>query len=449
MTALDYEHKSIPRMVATLSVPTVLSLLVTILYNLADTYFVGLLNDPVQNAAVTLCAPLLLAFNSVANLFGVGASSMISRALGQEDYDTARKSAAFGFYGALAFSALYALACHGFETPLLKLLGADTITAEQTSLYMWWTVVLGAVPTIMGMVLSYLVRSEGDSFRASLGVGSGCVLNIFLDPVFVLPWGLNMGAEGAALATFLSNCVVCLYFAVILWRKRGSTCLTLHPKNLNVTRTIVVGIFTVGVSAAIQNLLNVTSIMILNNFAASYGTNAVAAVGIVQKVNNIPCYIMLGISQGISPLVGYTYARKDYPYMWNVIRFSMKLVLALSLVCSAVFLAMGRPVTGLFMANEEIITHGNALLRGCALGAPFLCIDFLSIGIFQAVGMGQTALAFAILRKVILEIPATILLNRAVGLYGLTFASAFSEIVLCITAIVILSRMKRRMMQTP
>ena len=200
-----FEQTPIPKAVVKLAVPTILSSLVMVLYNLADTYFVGMCNDPIQNAAVTLAAPVLLAFNAVTNLFGIGSSSMMSRALGRKDYDTVYKSSALGFYCAAVSGVLFALACLVFNIPLLRMLGANADTMAATGEYLKWTAIYGAVPAILNVVMAYMVRAEGAALHASMGTMSGCFLNIILDPIFILPWGLDMGAEGAGLATFLSN----------------------------------------------------------------------------------------------------------------------------------------------------------------------------------------------------------------------------------------------------
>ena len=196
-----FEKTPIPKAVMTLAIPTILSSLVMVIYNLADTYFVGMLNDPVQNAAVTLAAPVLLAFNAVNNLFGVGSSSMMSRGLGAKDYDTVYRSSALGFYCALISGILFSTLYTVFQNPLLIMLGADSNTTAATGDYLLWTVSCGAAPAILNVVMAYLVRAEGSSLHASLGTMSGCLLNIILDPIFILPWGLNMGAAGAGLAT--------------------------------------------------------------------------------------------------------------------------------------------------------------------------------------------------------------------------------------------------------
>ena len=299
-----FEQSPIPKAVATLAVPTVLSQLVMVLYNLADTFWVGMLNNAVQNAAVTLAAPVLLAFNAINNLFGVGSSSMMSRALGRKDYETVSRSSAFGFYCSIICGIIFSLLCTVFQNPLLVLLGADETTMQATREYMFWTVNCGAVPAILNVVMAYLVRSEGSAMHASIGTMSGCLLNIVLDPVFILPWGFDMGAGGAGLATFLSNCVACLYFFVLLFIKRGNTFVCIDPKKLSFQKDIVSGVCAVGIPASIQNLLNVTGMTILNNFSSSYGASAVAAIGICQKIYMVPMYISQGISQGVMPLIG-------------------------------------------------------------------------------------------------------------------------------------------------
>ena len=438
---LLFEETPIPKAVATLAVPTILSSLVMVLYNLADTYFVGMLNDPVQNAAVTLAAPVMLAFNAVNNLFGVGSSSMMSRALGRRDYDTVAKSSTFGFWCAILSGLAFSLLCTLFKGPLLGLLGADATTRTATEAYMFWTVICGAAPAILNVVMAYMVRSEGSAMHASIGTMSGCFLNIILDPIFIMPWGLNMGAAGAGLATFLSNCFACLYFMVLLFIKRGRTYVCIDPRKLSFESSIVGGVCMVGIPAAIQNLLNVTGMTILNNFTSSYGANAVAAMGIAQKINQVPFYIANGLSQGIMPLISYNYASDNIKRMKHTLTFAAKIsVTGLVLVSIAYSFFAGDLIT-MFMDNPEIVEMGSRFLRGFCLALPFLCVDFLAVGVFQASGLGRNALVFAILRKIILEIPALFILNHFFPLYGLAYAQFTAELVLSIAAVIILVKL--------
>ena len=440
-----FESMPIPRAVMKLAIPTVLSSLVMVLYNLADTYFVGMLNNAVENAAVTLAAPLLLAFNAVNNLFGVGSSSMMSRSLGKKDYETVYRSAAFGFYCSIFAGLLFSIAYTVFQVPLLNLLGATEETLGATIGYARWTVTFGAVPAILNVVLAYLVRAEGAAMHASIGTMSGCFLNILLDPICILPWGLNMGAEGAGLATFLSNCVACLYFFVLLYVKRGRTYVCVNPKMFSFKRHIVVGVCAVGIPASIQNLLNVTGMSVLNNFTSAFGSNAVAAMGIAQKINSVTVQIALGLSQGIMPLISYNYASGNIKRMKKTFFFTARIALVFLVLMEIAYYAGARTWVGLFMQDQQIVDYGARFLQGFCLGMPFLAIDFLAVGVFQACGLGKNAFLFAILRKVVLEIPALVLLNALFPLYGLAYAQFAAELVLAIAAVIVLARLFRRL----
>lgn len=441
-TAL-FETMPIPKAVMQMSVPTVISSLVMVIYNLADTFFVGFLNDPVQNAAVTLAAPALLLFNAVTNLFGVGSSSMMSRALGEKDYETAKKSSATGFYCALVCALVYSLLFTVFKNPLLTVLGADETTRKATSDYLLWTVSCGAMPSILNIVMAYMVRSEGASLHASIGTMSGCILNIILDPIFIMPWGLGMGAAGAGLATFISNSVAFAYFISLTIIKRKTTYVCIKPNMVSKRKKVIFGIAAVGIPSAIQNLLNVTGMTLLNNFTAGYGPDAVAAMGIAQKINMIPLQIALGISQGIMPLIGYNYTAKNYARMKGFLIFTTKIVLSLMSIVLVIYFVFSKQVTGFFIDTQAVVDYSSKFLQGMCICLPFICMDFMAVGVFQSCGMGKKALVFAILRKIIFEIPLLYLLGHIFPLYGLAWAQTITEIILAAIAIVVLVRMFR------
>lgn len=440
-----FEKTPIPKAIAKLAMPTILSSLVMVFYNLADTFFVGMLNDSVQNAGVTLAAPVLLAFNAINNLFGVGGSSMMSRALGRKDYETVKRSSAFSFYCSVFCGVMFSVVCFILLEPLLILLGASETTMAATSGYMKWTVLCGATPAILNVVMAYLVRSEGASLHASIGTMSGCILNMILDPIFILPWGFNMGAQGAGLATFISNMVACMYFFVLLYVRRKTTYVCVNPKYFAIRRSIAFGVFGVGIPASIQNLLNVTGMTILNNFTASFGADPVAAMGITQKIYMVPMNISMGLSQGIMPLISYNYASGNIKRMKNTILFAVKIALTFIIVSAVGCYIFAPQLVALFMNSEPIVNYGANFMHGFCLGLPFLCIDFLSVGIFQAVGMGKEALIFAIMRKIILEIPALFILNTLFPLYGLAYAQCCAEVCLATVAIFVLRNMFKKL----
>lgn len=440
-----FEEAPLHKAIISLSVPMVISALVTVLYNLADTYFVSMINDPIQNSAVTLSAPLLLAFNAVNNLFGVGSSSMMSRALGAKDYETVSKSSAFGFYCSLFFGIAYSVVYTCFSSSFLTLLGADAQTASATGEYLKWTVSFGAAPAIINVVMAYLVRSEGATVHAGIGTISGCILNMLLDPFFVLPWGLNMGAAGAGLATFISNCFACCYFFVLLFVKRKKTYITLNPKKFGFNKKIAFGVFAVGIPACIQNLLNVTGMTVLNNFTADFGADAVAAMGIAYKVNMVPMNIAWGVAQGIMPLISYNYSSGNHYRMKKAVILTAKISEVFLISVAACFFLFSDNVITLFMDNEKVIEYGSAFLRGMCFGLPFLSMDFLAVHVFQACGMGGKSLIFAIMRKVVLEIPALFILNYLSPLYGLAYAQLCAEVILAAAAIIVLVKMFKKL----
>lgn len=441
-----FERMPIPKAVATLAVPTVVGSLVMVLYNLADTFFVGAINQPVQTAAVTFGAPLLLAFNAVVNLFGVGTGSYISRALGVKDYDAIKKTSAFGFYGALICALIFSLCCTIFKSPLMAILGVDDKTQAATIAYIFWTVTLGAAPSILNLVISNMIRAEGESMGATIGITSGCILNIALDPIFIMPWGFNMGAAGAGCATFISNCVACSYYFVFLMKKRNTTSLSFKPVDFRPDAKVVKEVMTVGIPAAIQNLLNVTGMTVLNNFTSAYGTDAVAAMGITHKVNMVPMYFSMGFGQGIMPLVGYNFSNGNKKRMREAISFSAKISIGFIVIATSLYYIFARNIIGMFMDDVAVATIGAKLLKGFCLGLPFLCIDFLAVGIFQAVGMGKESFIFAILRKVALEVPAIIILDKIYPLYGMSYSQLVAEFILTIAALVILRKITNESM---
>lgn len=436
-----FETMPVPKAVAKLSVPTIAASLVMLLYNLADTFFVGLLNEPLETSAVTLAAPVILAFNAVTNLFGVGASSLMSRALGVKDYDTVKKASATGLYWALFSAALLSLLTTVFRPGLLNLLGADSVTAERTARYLFWTVTCGAVPSILDVVMSNLIRGEGSSMQAGLGIMGGCALNIVLDPFFILPQWLNMGAAGAGCATFISTCVSLVYYLAYLIIKRSDTRVCLNPRMARPDREVLKEVFGVGVPASIQNLLNVTGMTILNNRTASYGPEAVSAMGISHKISLVPLYFSMGGGQGIMPLVGYNYSSGNRARMKETIRFTEKLFACFMLVASVLMFTFSGSITALFMKNGLIVEYGTGFLRGFSSAALFLAFDFLAVAIFQACGKGGYALVFAIARKIVLEIPGFLLMEKLFGMYGLAYGQLIAEFVLSIAGFVIMEKL--------
>lgn len=436
-----FETMPVTKAIFTLTIPMIISSIVSIVYNLSDTFFVGKLNNPVENAAVTLVAPAMTLFYAITNLFGVGSSSLMSRMLGVKDYEKVRKASATGIYFGLFFSLLLSFITLFFNSQILKILGTEAETYSVTKQYLFWTVGVGAVPGIMNILFSFILRSEGRAMQASIGAISGCVLNIILDPFFILPFGLNMGAAGAGMATFISNCFALLYFIVLLFVIRGKTYVSVNPRNFSLQPDIIKNIFVVGFPGVVQNNLNVVSMTIFNNLAAGFGTFAVASIGIVNKLNQLPIQIIFGFSQGVMPLIGYNYASKNAARVKETIKKIFQITLISLGVVLIVYFAGSKVLVSFFMKNEEIVLIGSRFLKGCGLSLPFMCVDFVVVGISQAFGMGKHAFVFSILRKALFEIPFILIFSKVFGLYGLAFTGCCAEVLMCVIALFVLKKL--------
>ena len=436
-----FERMPVTKAIFKLTIPVIISSIISIVYNLSDTYFVGMINDPVQNAAVTLVGPAMVLFFAVTNLFGIGASSLMSRKLGEKNYDDVKKASATGLYLGLFCAIFISTVTLLFNPFVLKILGSSEITYEVTKDYLFWTVGLGAVPGIMNLLFSFIIRAEGRAIQASVGAMSGCILNIILDPFFILPFGLNMGAAGAGLATFISNTFACVYFLVLLFIIRKNTLVSLNPKHFTLRPDIIKNIFVVGIPGVFQNLLNVTGMTILNNLASGYGTDLVASMGIVGKMNQIPIQVIFGFSQGIMPLIGYNYASKNIERVKETISKEFKIILGLIFLIIVTFICCGKPIVRMFMDNDNIVTIGARFLIGTAISLPFMSFDFVTVGISQSFGIGKVALVFSFLRKAFLEIPFIFLFSHLFGMYGLAFPAAGAEFIMSIIAFVVLVKL--------
>lgn len=437
-----FEKEKISKAVFRLSIPTICSNLVMILYSLADTFFVGMINSPAQSAAVSIVSPVLLAFNAINNLFGVGASSMMSRALGARDYKTLKQSSAFGFYGSLICGVIFSMAAALFIEPLVRLLGASEETLAPSERYLLWAVILGAPFSILNVVMGYLVRAEGNTLQASIGTMSGAFINIILDPIFILIFGMK--AEGAALATMISNVCACLYFFGYLYFRRKTTLVCIDWHEFGFRKKIVSGVCAVGIPASIQNLLNVISQILMNNIAAFYGTVAVAALGIAFRSSQVLMYVGMGISQGVMPLIGYTYAARMVDRMKKCIFYTMKLSVTVLFCLTVLYELFPSEIMSAFIGDPDTIAIGSVLIRGMALANPFLAVDFMNVGIFQACGKGKQSLILAILRKGVFEIPFMFLFTNLIGINGIGFSALAAEVLMSLISLMMLRSLLKK-----
>ena len=305
-----FERMPVPKALATLAIPTIISQLITMIYNLADTFFIGLANDPSQTAASSLAFTLVFMMNCLPNLFGVGGGSLISRLMGEKRDSEAKGVASFSFYMTMIFAAAYSLIVLIFMDPMLRLLGATDSSLVFAREYALWVIVIGAIPSTLSMTMAQLLRSEGMAKQASIGLGLGGVMNMILDPIFMFVI-LERGNEvkGAAIATMLSNVIVLIFFILVYFRMRGNTVISLDPRKTRLNWSYINQILAVGIPSALGSLLACISNIVINNLASSYsdlyGDVPVAAIGIAKKIDMLPMNVGFGLCQGMMPLVAY------------------------------------------------------------------------------------------------------------------------------------------------
>ena len=428
------ESMPIARVMAKHATPTVLSQLVILLYNLADTFFVGNTNNPSQVAALTISFPLFMTMTLIANLFGIGANSFMARSLGAGNKERAEQASTLALYASLGTMAIWMLVMLVFMHPILVTIGALTSeTYAATRAYVRWTLIAGGFPTVAAMMLGHLSRGEGQTRRASFGMAVGGLLNIALDPIFVQ--GLGMGAAGAGFATFISNCVGTIYLLVCILRDKNSV-IRLSPRNLSFDAVIAREVILVGLPAATVVLLGAVANITLTHHMATYGDVPVAAYGVVQKIGTVTIQITVGLTQGIMPLLGYCYGAKDMTRLRAITRLSIIALAVYASACVALLELFPRQAILLFIQEEGTVELGTAFMRRWVLSSFGMCFTLLLNSFFQAMGKWPQSLALTVFRQGIMWIPLLIVLNRVMGMYGLVWSQPIADnISLCVGAL--------------
>ena len=421
-----FESMPVPKAVATLAIPTIISQVVTMIYNLADTFFIGQIGDPTMVAAVSLVSPWFNLLTALGNLFGLGGSSLISRMLGAQNHRDIRYVATFSVWGGAAVTLLFSLATYFARMPLLSFLGASPGTYPYAENYLFWVVVIGGIPTMVSLTLGHLLRSEGHARQASAGMMFGGILNVVLDPVLI--FGFHMNVAGAAIATAFSNTASVVFFLLQYLHLGNKTEVSFHPKHF--TFRFVRPIFSVGLASALATALGNASNMVMVRLASNYGDIPVAAYGIVKRIDQFPLIVSMGLCQGFMPLVGYNYAALNYKRMRKVSVFSWKTALVLSACFVACFVILAPQILRLFIPEEQTSTLGANFLRIACLAVPLTSVNFLISYTLQAMGKGIQSAALTFSRQGLLNIPLLILMNFFFGLYGMIWTQLVVEMIM-------------------
>ena len=423
-----FQKLPVPVALRKMIVPAVVSQLIVLIYNMADTFFVGQTNNPYMVAGTSLILPVFNITLCLAGLAGIGGGSLVSRLLGQGREDEARRVSAFSLYLGLAVAALFSVLVAAFMRPLLALLGAGENTFAYARQYALCVIVAGGVPTVLSNVLSYLIRSIGMSRQASTGIILGGLLNIALDPLFMfvlLPDGNEV--LGAGIAKALSNCVALCYFLVVLLRMGKGSVVTLSPRQGLPSRESVAAVFGVGIPSALTSLLFDLDYVIIDKLMVSYHDLALAAIGIVLKIERFPLNVGIGICQGMMPLVAYNLTAGNGKRMRDTIRLSRGLGLAVAAVSIALYELFAAQFAGLFIGDAQTVALAGDFLRVRVLATPLMFMSFFTVYLFQAFGKGRIALFLGVTRWLALNIPMLFLLNAIFGMYGIVWAQATAD----------------------
>lgn len=437
-----FEKTPVPKALLALAVPTIISQLITMVYNLADTVFIGLTNDPSKIAASSVAFVLVFMMNCLSNLFGVGGGSLISRLLGEKKDSEAKSVASFSFWGTFVLAAVYSVIVLVFMDPFLRFLGATDSSIDYASDYALYVIVIGSVPSTLAMIMSHLLRSEGYAKHASVGLGVGGILNIILDPLFMFVI-LDEGNEvtGAAIATLLSNVIVLIYFLIVYYLIRKRTVLSIDPRKMIPKKHYIYSVFAVGFPSALGAFLACLSSIMINNLASgysdAYGDVPVAAIGIAKKIDMLPMNVGMGLCQGMMPLVAYNYSAGNYKRMKSFANWARGIGIVFSLVCIVVFELLTEPIVRIFINEEKTVEMSVHFLRIMCLAVPLMITNFQLSFTFQAMGKGKESLVLSSLRQGVINIPLLFLMNHLFALDGIVWTQLISDAITTVISFVV------------
>ncbi|MBQ2991014.1 MAG: polysaccharide biosynthesis C-terminal domain-containing protein [Clostridia bacterium] len=412
-----------------MALPAVFSQIIILIYNMADTFYLGKVNNPYMVAGASLILPVFNICSSLAGLTGVGGGALISRLLGENRHDEAERVSSFCIGLSILMTGVFSLLMLAFMRPLLTLLGASANVFPYARQYALCVLVLGGVPTVLSSVMANLLRSTGESRQAGFGVALGGVANILLDPLFMfvlLPDGYEV--LGVGVATLLANCISCAYFVAVLWRSRSRSVIRFSPRQGMPLRASILSVFSVGVPSAITVFLFDLDCVLIDKLMASYGDIPLAAVGIVLKAERLPLNTGIGICQGMMPIVAYNYASGNFKRMFETIRYSLKVGLITGVVSIVLYELFATGIMNFFIGDAQTVLLGADFLRVRCLATPLMFASFFTVHVFQGFGQGKKALFLGVMRWAVFNIPMLFLLNALMGIYGVVWAQFFADI---------------------
>lgn len=436
-----FENPSTPHAVWTLAVPMIISQLIYLIYNYADTWFVGRTQNAAMVASINVSLPVFVIMAAIANLFGVGGASVISRYLGMKKEEKAKNTFAFCIFGGLFAALIYMTVIIITRPYLIYMAGGDSNDYDYIYSYMFWTMIIGAIPTVGNFLCGHLIRSTGAAREAGIGMSMGGILNIILDPLFMFVI-LSEGNEvmGAAIATCLSNTAAFIYFLTFIYLKKDNPVFTLNPKDISFKNNIPGEVLFIGLPAALQTFLAMISGIFANALTSGYGTKAVAGMGIAKKINMFSFHTSMGITQGVLPLIGYNFGAKKIDRLKETVSYVFKVLLALTICCNLIFYIGADFLVAIFIKDAQTVAFGASFLKIISFEATLGALCYLVNAIFQGTGKKFRSFILSVMRKGLLDIPFMFIFRNLMGVNGIVFATPFTETISFAVSAVLLLR---------
>ena len=402
-----FKNASVPKAVITNVVPSIVSMIMVLLYNLADTFFIGQTKDAYKVAAVSLATPAFMIFMAIGMLFGIGGTSLISRMIGEGRKEKAKNTSSFCFWSGFSIGVVAMVLIWVFSEPICRIIGASDDTLDYTLQYVN-IVSLGVPFLIVGNSFSNIIRAEGMPKTAMLGMIIGNMMNIVLDPIMILVF--DWGVAGAAIATVIGNVFAAVFYIFHLMSKK--TILSINPKDYKIGDRICTGVLAIGIPASLNSMLMSISNILINNVMTGYGDMAVAGLGVAMKVNMIVAMLLIGLGTGVQPLLGYCFGAGNRKRYMAVLRFSLILAFCMSAVMTVICYCGAGPLVTAFLDNVDAFGYGMSFSRIYILSGPVMGILFVLINAIQSTGAAIPSLILSVSRQGILYIPILAVFSR-------------------------------------
>jgi len=421
------------------ALPSIVSMIMVLIYNLADTFFIGQTHDALKVAAVSVATPVFLILMAIGTLFGVGGTSVISRALGRGDTAYAKKVCSFCFWGSIGSGIVCMVLFITCMKPLLVIIGASKDTGPLVDTYLR-IVCYGAAAVVLSNCFSNILRAEGRSTEAMAGMLIGNLINVILDPIAIL-W-MNMGVAGAAVTTVIGNVCGALYY--VIYFLRGKSSLSISLRDCHACNGILTDVCSIGIPASLNNLLMNTSGIIMNKLMSVYGDMAIAGIGVAVKVNMILALVILGFASGVQPLLGYAAGKKDIRRFKGILSFSLIASTALSIIMTAVCLFFSSTIVRAFLTEQTAFSYGVRFARILLMTGPLFGLLFVLTNTLQALGAAVPSLFLSVSRQGLIYIPLIFILNAASGMNGIIWTQPAADFLSTLLAVLLYANYMRK-----